>query len=1628
MIRSVSLASLFIVAALVTSTAAAQTSARRAVGAGEVRGLELGLEGALHATRGDPLRWLVAVHEVVGLSDLRPAAGAKVRVVTSFAPAEATELTADALGRATIEVPIPLDAPQSFGVVIELFARQGGVQRRFELNVTTRDPRVLELSIARAFVERHAASSSGDRYGTVRAIARLTHRTSHRPLADVPLIFELRDSDGRPLGAPIHVRTDAGGLAAHAFQPPRGQTRAFTVHARVREAQPPAGGSPTAEASVGVWTMNTPTLLVAVAPERVITAPDAPIAVDVVVRTADGRPVPRALLSVSGMPITRDRERIYTDARGRARVRWNAPDITGAYQDIGISVTASREGYGNGSGAAQVRLARAAYAGSLAAEGGVFPSTIGGRIYVRVVGIDGRSAPAGVPVVLTGPRLGAAAAAGTLARDTDADGIATFELAALAPVAGEGGDACGGESATQLTARIGDDARAATVVRCVPLDPDAAARVRALPSVAASGEHLRVEITRAASARDLPVLVSLLVRDTDGGAGTLRAVASHVVPAGETISELTLPPDAVGQVLVRARPLVGRELLEVRGGMTSVWVTAGARASTTLTLDGTTHTASLAFRGAPGERSTVVVALPIDEARTLSRELEIALAGPLGELRRPAAEAGESLLAAALAIATPFDFGAPSVLRGRERVAVPAPDQPLALGLLRDPWRARARFVGGRLALLFRALETAVEAAVPGRVDDVAVRTPRGWDFNALVLDSVRGDALGDAGATGLGGEPLTIDALRRLDTSFTYDNVARRITRKRLFTLLLALRQLVQQSALDLRWAVRGDPSEWLKRVGQVYVPARGQVDTRGLVDAWGTPFELRPAAGGRSRFAQLVPVVGYELVSAGPDTRFGTGDDVWDPTAAVLPERGLYAEAVGEAALVARLRGVELGRATVELAGGTFGIGVGGIPAQAESTPSSALRDGWDALPSLLTKDEYALALRRPGVPGDGAGGSVRTLPSGGGSVPLALDDEPRTWGAVAVTVTRDGFTSVALGEAPAGAPVLVAGELPERVRVGERIVASLVLTDARPALGGPQAGPAGDARYAVTVVAPNGVTVDTPREITVPGEQSVVLSVSITAAQAVSGPLRIVLSAPGSASGAATPVRTLTQALAADNGRHPIRRRATGLARAGAGWLAELEIPEGVTRPEARLVLLAPLALADDPDLDEARREDPALVAWSTALAGRAISPALRARLLGAQEPGGVVRGDASALSTAAAVLALATLGVEDEAAESARVRAIGALGAGAGFDDVDSDGAQLRTEAATLAALATGGTLDPIDEEASANDPVSAHLVGLRTQLRSRLRTERGEPSLLARAAAALLVADPRDGHGLAMLALAAASLEEAPGGVLVRPTDARRVDGTEALSASLALALAAHQAGDTALAQRLLSAATRHAAVATRMRGEPLFWLLACGAYGALGTGDAPRVTVTVDGTRVAARFDKGRAVVALPRLGSGNHEIQVDVAGDAAVLARVEAVFGASFAAQTGGAFALSIAGDVGDAGGVAALELTLEAKRAVRRSVVDVQLPAGVRADEALLAALRGAPYVSSADAREPGFIRVVLGSVDNGVRVLLPLPLRFTGSGRLRGLGVVAYPAATPEDMSVLAPRVLSLSAAAE
>jgi hypothetical protein len=141
------------------------------------------------------------------------------------------------------------------------------------------------------------------------------------------------------------------------------------------------------------------------------------------------------------------------------------------------------------------------------------------------------------------------------------------------------------------------------------------------------------------------------------------------------------------------------------------------------------------------------------------------------------------------------------------------------------------------------------------------------------------------------------------------------------------------------------------------------------------------------------------------------------------------------------------------------------------------------------------------------------------------------------------------------------------------------------------------------------------------------------------------------------------------------------------------------------------------------------------------------------------------------------------------------------------------------------------------------------------------------------------------------------------------------------------------------------------------------------------------------------------------------------------MLARVEAVMGRSFRSRTDGPLAIEIEGDPGGVSSVAALELSLEASVDVSSPIVEVQLPAGVEADEALLEVVRSSPDVRDAAARHPAFLRVWLEPMEEGTHRVVPLPIRWTARGSLLGLGAVAFPEDRPGAMMVLPPRTLEV-----
>lgn len=1577
--------------AALEGTAAAQAAGRRAVRRESgVTGVELGIDGALEVPRGGTLRWILAAHEVTGLRDLRPATGATVSVTTSLDPrAVAAEATTNAYGRAQIELDVPDDAPASFRAVITLRSADE-LQRRFELTVRTTEPRSLQLYAARTTVRPG---------GRLQVFGRFSNLHTGRPLPQETVELLLRDVNNRPLGAPVRVATDRAGLFAHTLRVPAGAVEGVLVQAHVEDDDHPLN------AYVGVDIVEpTPVpMYVAVAPESDVVRPGQRISLDVVVRTPNGRPIPRAVVSLDDRREDEAGTRAVTDARGRAQLFWTAPRRAEGIVDTTVFVTAQHEGYGEAQHELPVRVSDVEWAAALAVEGGMLIPSVGGWVWVRATGVDGQPAPAGVPVELSGPRL----RGGTLRGTTDESGVARFDVE-LAPLTGGSTDRCGGDNATAVDVVVGAGAGHATREACLPLDPDASARVRVSPTMAQPGGRVRVDLVRTAVAGRLPVSVVILARRDD----RLHALSSRVLPAGEDTLELELPSDVVGEVVVRARPLYGTERHEVRGGSASLWVSPGQAMDVHVDLSASEDQAQLSFVGpADGLRSVYLVALPVDVARALAARLRQASLGPLNDFRQPATAATEALIAAALAAGLTRDVGAPAILRrGDGPISVPAPENPERLGLLRDPWRAQARFVTGRLALIFNAIEDEVSRSVAERIDDVALRDGGAWRFNTEIVEAIAdSDNLGSAGVTGMGGEPLTIEALQQYDAAFNYNNVARRITRERLFRLILALRQFVNSSGFDLPWSRLGDPAEWLRTLPGQTVPDGSSLQRQDLVDGWGRPFVLRRAGGGRTRFTLVSPLGGWELVSQGPDGRPGNADDLWDPTARVLPAGSAYAEAVGEEVLLARLRGVEQGRATVDVlrgAGGEYSRSVGSAPSRPEEATEQLAQQLWRQLPSVIVSNSDALALRRPNVPDNGSHGRVLSISPSGGTVALELDEEPRTWGAVAFAWTTDGFPAVGLSTTTAGAPLIVEADLPRRIRQGEPLSIPVHLTNLTRA----------NHQVSATASAEGPVRFQPSPAVTLGAETSGSTLLQMEGTAPGVGRIALVFSDQGGRE-----LRRLSFAVRVDSGAAPIRLRA-GAAVTGRRWRTRLDLPNDSTSPTGRVVVLTPSGLSSDPDLADVRRRDPALVAWATALSGHALSDAQRAALDRAQNVNGWVEGAEPALSTACALMPWSALGADDAAAVEALRNASDALPHATVFSDPDGDAAGVRTAAAVLAAIAPGGV--PELDDGAGLDPVAQHAAMIRAGLRRTIHTFPEEPALLARAAAALLLADPRDGHGRAMVERAEAHLEEIEGvGLRVARTEGRP-DLVDSLTATLALAVALHQLERDDLAERLLRGAFAQENVLTRVGGETTFWYLAAAAYGAMGAGTTERVTVTVGGQDHVVDVSSGRAVVPIERLNAGRATtVAVERIGGPALLVRAEVVMGRRFAERDEGPLALEIQGDVGRGGELSALELSATASRAVGRPVLDIQLPAGVNAEGQLVETLEASSSVLSAEPRAPGFVRVSLAPIAEGATVVLPLPLRWTARGQLRGLGVIAYPESSPQAMTVLQPRVLEV-----
>jgi hypothetical protein len=885
------------------------------------------------------------------------------------------------------------------------------------------------------------------------------------------------------------------------------------------------------------------------------------------------------------------------------------------------------------------------------------------------------------------------------------------------------------------------------------------------------------------------------------------------------------------------------------------------------------------------------------------------------------------------------------------------------------------------------AVEKHVQGSLPDDLHNVAVRGPKGWRFNSEILTILAGD-LGIEAVAGLDGNPLSIADLQTLDSEFVYDNVARRLTRERLMRILVGLRHFVKGEQLDYQWARRGDPSTWMRALLTWDDPdGEFTIDSSELFDGWGKPFAIRKAKGGRARFTFLEPIVGYELVSAGPDGRFGSADDVFDPFARVLGQKSIYGQAVGEDALLARLRGVELGRATIAALSEVFEIAV---PVW-EASQGEATRQSWGR-PALLQKQPRELEAQ---AVGDASHSSsvFAPLASPSSQLQVQLSADPRQYLVLAGLYTSDGMFAMDQKPLHAGAPLLIDASMPPRLRPNEplRVPLHLIGLDRAQEF---ELRASGGGRVQVEVEGKTHISL-------LAGEtRTVYLRVSAT--RVGRGTIDIRFHSPEGAL-----LRKFQHQLPVMwNGS--LRAQHSGALAKNEATLA-LAMPAKVKPVRSTLVVSAPRDLLRDPGFARVLARYPEVLAWAHSMRGEAL-PAPLLAALSRREAGH--RSMPTLVAASAAVAWSAT--EESPEIDSARNLAIHGLRAMSAPNS-------LRERSALLVALASGASLF---DDASSADPVTALVAQLRSDGWYAPRTEKSRPTVMARLAAGLLLADGEDMPGRQLFHLAQAELVPGDhGGKTLVGENGSQLD---AWIGTLALAIAARQLGEEEILAELVQSIAPRSYLGMQGEVEPAFWLLAASAYGVFGIEDASSGTATLAGKTHKLKFVDGIATMALPRQSS-----KVVLHSASPVLARVEARYVRPLGPASDSPLSAKIGGELGHSGDSAALEVTVHnaSSEAIARPIVELILPSAALLSTqglATIAAIAGVDFVDEPDGA--GLLRMHLHELGPKQDRRISLPIQWIGEGKVRGLAVSVYDANEPWQISSTAGRSMMLVPAPE
>lgn len=866
-------------------------------------GFEVALHGSSQAVVGQPLVLRGRAFEVLGLAELRPLSSARVRARYATAAADVpeqnwVEVRAGSHGRFQIRVPVPESGHGESSVELTVDAGDEDQRRIFEVPITLSSPFLLEIRTDRVLYE------PGER---VHLWALLRDTTTGRPVAGAPIRFSVSHEDSAE--AAHRGETSAAGVASFSFQLPESAATGW----RDVEVVVERGGMPVREEarfSVGRRAIERLSASVEVSPE--VVRPSDEMTVTVEVRTPSGAPVrgARAELELEG---GRSIEGT-TDDRGIAEIRTRAPAfLADPAGRVSLRGRIRHPGYGS----IEVRhsfdiaLPLTLRVDAVPLHGGLVPE-VEDQMLLTLLDVAGEPPAEGTEVEVRGVIV--ADRSGVFRGRTDRHGLVAVPTklprSAVAEHLEQGNGPCHGRRATTFEVVIlGDAPRAARLCSIV------ASEALVAPTVARPvihpGESVEVSVERRPEVARNPVAVDLIRPWSDRE----LVVASGIAAPGQDRISLDVPGDQVGVFWVRARPLDLDGVAQGAGALDGLIVTPRHPSFPTIEADREIYQvrgrARLTVRTDPESSPSYMAVLARDLAvHGGERPFDSAFLGEALDraLLDPSEEPSERLIRAALAAMlapdpTPARAPRLSDELGRRVGETYHPNQATARGDLRDPL-ARGRELQLRgIGPIMGALEQALaQATVGGDLDRLVTGEGRARRFHPEAVSRAR---QWPRPPETLGGEPLTLEHLRRADPSFSFETAARRVARQRLVALLNLLVRATEggrhrsnrRIERISRTLLQEPPDRWLG----ILVHER-LLRSSDLLDPWGGSFVIH-----RSTRDPVLPIgvrtAGWELLSPGPDGIAGNGDDVRDPFERVVPRGTPYAVASGEDRLMDRL-----------------------------------------------------------------------------------------------------------------------------------------------------------------------------------------------------------------------------------------------------------------------------------------------------------------------------------------------------------------------------------------------------------------------------------------------------------------------------------------------------------------------------------------------------------------------------------------------------------------------------------------------------------------------------------------------------------------------------------------------------